>query len=184
MSEHLDRDAQFALGEECIAFRAPEKAAYWFRLAAEQDHIEAQYRYGEQLYRGRGTREEGIDWLIKAGKQGHSKAQLKLARHYHLYEDKIHFVHWLREAAECGSSQGQYMLGLLYYKGEQGIRKSLEIALHWFHIAAEQGHMDAQSKLGSMYFYGEGVAVDLEISEYWTIKAGEAAMEMLKEMHD
>jgi TPR repeat protein len=50
---------------------------------------------------------------------------------------------WFRPAAERGSPQAQFMLGLMLYYGE-GMPEDKEEALSWFRKAAEKGHNEAQ----------------------------------------
>lgn len=57
------------------------RAAEWFRKAAEQDNIEAQYNLGVIAIHGEGVARdphEAAHWLRKATEQGHVKAQYNL----------------------------------------------------------------------------------------------------------
>ena len=54
-----------------------EKAAYWYRKAAEQGHAKAQYNLGGMFENGWGVTEdsgEALAWYRKAAAQGHDKA--------------------------------------------------------------------------------------------------------------
>ena len=62
----------------------------------------------------------------------------------------------VRAAAEKGSAEAQYKLGLAHRKGE-GVKKDAAEALKWMQKAAEQGLADAQHDLGFIYAHGAGV---------------------------
>lgn len=59
----------------------PKDAFYWYKKAAEQGHMDAQYEVGRCFILGVGTAkdiEEGKKWLNKAADQGHKEAQREL----------------------------------------------------------------------------------------------------------
>ena len=62
----------------------------------------------------------------------------------------------VKAAAERGSAEAQYKLGLAHRKGE-GVKKDAAEALKWMQKAAEQGLADAQHDLGFIYAHGAGV---------------------------
>lgn len=64
----------------------------------------------------------------------------------------------IQEAAQ-GDDIAQYMLALMYEKGE-GVPKDKKEAAKWYHKAAEQGNAIAQCNLALMYKKGEGVQQD------------------------
>jgi TPR repeat protein len=61
----------------------------------------------------------------------------------------------LIEKAKQGDVSAQYLLGLMYAKGEGCPSDSVEAA-KWYHMAAELGHADAQCSVGLVYDKGEG----------------------------
>lgn len=60
----------------------------------------------------------------------------------------------------------QYMLGMMYFKG-QGVEQDSVEAAKWFQKAAEQGVSQAQFKLGELYATGNGVTQDYESAYAW-----------------
>jgi septal ring-binding cell division protein DamX len=52
---------------------------------------------------------------------------------------------WFERAAQAGSAQAQYNLGILYENG-WGVEKDLAQARHWYQQAADQGRKDAASR--------------------------------------
>ena len=95
-----------------------EKAAKWYRKAAEQGHTIAQYFLGEMYYYGVGV-----------------------------LQDKVEAVKWWRKAAEQGTlpvgdslfaSLAQRALGQMYYEGE-GVPKNFIEAYAWFLLLKADG---------------------------------------------
>ena len=65
-----------------------------------------------------------------------------------------------RKAAELGSAQAQYNLGVSFFTGS-GVEKSAAPAVEYYQQAAGQGHADASNALGYCHRYGVGTATDL-----------------------
>ena len=72
----------------------------------------------------------------------------------------------LRERAEQGAAEAQYLLGLAYFNGE-GVPQDNPLAARWWRSAAEQGHADGQYSLGFMYANGRGVPQDYVQGHMW-----------------
>ena len=70
------------------------------------------------------------------------------------------------KAAELGSRDAQYLVGLMYSKG-QGTAIDYDQAGHWYRRAAEQGHAGAQTNLGFIYANGLGLPRDFAEAAYW-----------------
>ena len=104
-----------------------QKAAMWFRKAAEQGHADAQFVLGLMYAKDEGL--EKNDWKA---------------------------TEWFRKAAEQGHADSQFNLGVRYGFG-RGVRKDYGLAFNCYQKAANQGHAFAQNNLGSMYEKGEGV---------------------------
>jgi TPR repeat protein len=68
------------------------------------------------------------------------------------------FAEW-KAAAEAGSAEGQFDLGVLYAQG-RGVKRDLTVAEQWYRKAAEQGNAEAEFALGQMYSRGWGVPRD------------------------
>jgi uncharacterized protein len=77
------------------------EAARWFRKAAEQGHVDAQYNLGDAYYYGQGVP-----------------------------QDYAEAAWWYRKAAEQGHASAQHDLGYLHYYGQgspSGLRRSCEV---------------------------------------------------------
>jgi TPR repeat protein len=76
-------------------------------------------------------------------------------------------VKWYRMAAEQGSADAQFALGVMYGNGD-GVPQDYSEAVKWWRKAAEQGDVDAMRNLGIFYFKGKGVPQDHVQSYFWS----------------
>jgi uncharacterized protein YgiM (DUF1202 family) len=106
-----DPQAQYKVGvlNTNSQFHQPdfEQAVYWYRQAARQGHIQAQYNLGHQYLLGIGVnKNEGsaMKWWLEAAKQDHSLAQFNIGRAYYLgiglEQDHKKSKHWFSRAAD------------------------------------------------------------------------------------
>jgi tetratricopeptide (TPR) repeat protein len=94
-----------------------QKAAEWYRKAAEQGSASGQCNLGFMYTNGYGVTKD------------YSKA-----------------VEWYRKAAEQGNADGENNLGIMYENG-YGVAKDRQKAMEWYGKAVEQGHYGAQQTL-------------------------------------
>ena len=78
----------------------------------------------------------------------------------------------LREFQAEGGPDGDFAIGLMYYKGE-GVKRDMRVAASFFHRAADQGHAGAQNNLGLMHAQGSGVSRDYREAARWYRMAAE-----------
>lgn len=90
-------------------------AARYFRLAAEQDDMQAQHHLGLVLL-----------WLAEAD------------------EVPFESLYWLGAAADAGDGLSAASLGILHSRGMYGIKKDVCIALDWFEAASLLGFRDIE----------------------------------------
>ena len=76
----------------------------------------------------------------------------------------------LRQLANNGDANAQFVLGSRYYGGDR-VPQDYKQAVYWWTKAANQGHAEAQCILGPCYYNGEGVAQDYKQAVYWYTKA-------------
>lgn len=145
---------------------------------AEAGDTEAQYNLGVFLRDGLGGDKDiaqAKQWFAKAAAQNNPLAQNNLAnlllKEAHPDLDTINRL--FRRAAEAGSADGQFNLGLAYSQG-RGLPQDKKTAAQWYEKAAEQGHASAIYNLGVLYEHGEGVAQDLSKALYWYGKSAES----------
>ena len=93
------------------------EALNWFRLAASQNHMRAQYNLGFMYDNGQGVS-----------------------------QDYTEAARWYQKAAEQGHVNAQNNLGVLYAHG-QGVKQDPAEAVRWYRKAAEQGQVNAVAAL-------------------------------------
>ncbi len=98
-------------------FRNYAEAVRWYRKAAEQGDVAAQYKLGCCYETGAGV-----------------------------VEDKTEAVRWYRKAAEQGYAPARYNLGFCYDIG-WGVVENKTEAVSWYRQAAKQGNEDAKKRL-------------------------------------
>lgn len=76
----------------------------------------------------------------------------------------------IRNLAETGNSNFQFVLGRCYARGE-GVEQSWEQAAHWYTLSAEKGDKRAQNNLGCIYFDAYEALRDYEKAIYWFEKS-------------
>jgi TPR repeat protein len=155
------------------------EAVSWYRKAAEQGHVQAQYELAVKYHSGNGVTEDSVEaasWYRKAAEQGYAQAQyifgLMSASGIGVAEDYAQAVFWYRKAAEQGHAQAQYQFGVMLYTGS-GVAVDDVQAVSWYRKAAEQGHAQAQYALGVIFEYGFGAAEDDVQAVSWYRKAAE-----------
>jgi len=148
-----------------------KEAVKWWRLAADQEHADAQFSLGVMYNNGgQGVPldyKEAVKWFRLAADQGHADAQFSLGYAYLEGEgvplDYKEAVKWFRLAADLGDAYAQFNLGNAYRKGK-GVPQDHKEAAKWFRLAADQGVATAQFNLGKMYENGQG-AVGCDYNE-------------------
>ena len=156
------------------------KDAYqYYKLAAEENFIDAQYKLGYYLYNGLGVDKdctEAIKWYIKAAEQGHATAQNELGDCYYngigVDQNYEEAVVWYKKAAQQGVASSQCNLGYCYDTG-RGVVLNHREAFIWYNKAAEQGHAIAQYNLGCCYGNGDGVSENHKEAAIWYKRSAE-----------
>ena len=134
-TDATDPETQNQIGEDYYYGRNGKeqiyaKATRWYRKAAGNGHMYAQYNLG---------------WCYEKG-LGVAALPVEAAK-------------WYRKAAEQGHAPSQCNLGLCYETGE-GAVKDLSMAVSWYRKSAEQNYLAAQCNLGFCYKNGIGVKQD------------------------
>ncbi len=142
--------SQHELAELCVnkkvdGYKNYTLAFKWWKKAAEQGVVDAQYKVGLCYFGGDGVgknSDKAKEWFYKAAQQGHAEAQYKYGLWYAGSEE----LKWLRKAAEQGHVDAQCQVGYKVRNGDEAVK--------WFRMAAEQGNVYAQYKLGMLLYYG------------------------------
>jgi uncharacterized protein len=134
-----DNDARFAVAE------ALEKgievkidlfqAAKWYREAALNGSVEAQYRLAR---------------ILRVGAVG-------------LPQDKVAAIKLFEDASSKGHPASAYAIGVAFQLGD-GVIKDLARAKSQYEAAAKLNHPAAHNSLGLLYLKGEGVPQDFKLA--------------------
>lgn len=134
-----------------------EKAAFWFREAADNDVANASYNLGVLYHQGLGAEKDldrAIYWYREAAKSGHPEAQYNLGI-AHIegigtsYDAPLAAA-FFESAANKGIVEAAYNLGLIYENGLIGNQARAEDAILWYKIAADGGSTDAKAALSQL----------------------------------
>lgn len=80
----------------------------------------------------------------------------------------------LKQSAEAGDAESQYLLGLAFERGTDTIKAYRPSAIGWYFKAATQGHPGAQGNLGAMFLdeaAKKNSASDADKARTWLTKA-------------
>ena len=86
--------------------------------------------------------------------------------------EKHDYATALREFKADSSAQANYLLGIMYYKGE-GVESNKKEAVKWLQKAAVRGHVQAAYSLAVIYDKGDGIPQDQQEAVKWYRKAAE-----------
>ena len=116
------------------------EAVKWYRMAAEEGHVQAAFELSKCYTFGFGVRKNRVTsskWLRKAAEGGHVSAMMLLAHRYQretvgdVEYNPREAVKWFRRAAENGNARAMFELGECYEDGI-GVKKDPDMAYHWF----------------------------------------------------
>lgn len=105
------------------------------------------------------------EYLQKAARQGHVKAQYFLAQNFRIgfnqVKNPVMSAKWYEEAARQGHAKAAAYTGLNYELGVEGFHPAdPDTAFHWYQISANAGDPLGLYYLGLAYEDGIGTAVD------------------------
>lgn len=145
----------------------PTKAAKYFQEAADQGHVNAQYKIGVFYEKGKGVEtnvRKSVHYIKLSAEQGNDMAQCKLGDSYQngigLEQDPQQAVHYFQLSAKQGNALAQCNLGDCYKEG-QGVENDPSQSVHYYKLSADQGEAAAQYNLGVCYKKGVGVKTDV-----------------------
>ena len=155
-----------------------QKAAEWFRFAADGGGREALFSIANILLRGKiipEDKELGEKFMRKAAEAGHARAQFNLAQiitarrpTWASYKKALPYY---TSAAEAGIADAQYALANIYAEAKGVQFNDDEKARIWLKKAARNGFDTAQVELGIWLANGRGGEVDRDEARKWFIKA-------------
>lgn len=156
------------------------QASDWYRKAATQGYVLAQYRLG-LLYQ---QKESGImkddaqaaQWLRKAADQGNADAEAALGTCYDkgagVTQDNAQAVAWYQKAVAQNNPDAMIGLALLYERG-LGVAKDGRMAVTLLQQAAGMNVAEAEYQLGLDFENGQDVKKDKNQAMDWYHKAAD-----------
>jgi len=146
-------------------------------LEAESHDDKLQYRLGQMLYTGTGTKKDipaAIFYLEKSAKLGNVNAQYLLGK---LWLEtgtgnSMQAVDWIEKAANGGNASAQYVLAKLYHDGIY-VQKDMQKALKLFTLSAEQKNEYAAYQLGKLYLSSDDIPKDSDAAIRWLTASAE-----------
>jgi len=155
-------------------------AAEHYRVAAEQGHAPAQFRYGMALLAGRGVEPDAFEaesWLRRAALAGEKLAAAVVGDLYaatgDLPPNYIEAAAWFRRAAEAGHAGGARALGHLMLRG-LGVPADPEEAAYWLRRAIAGGDSDARADLAGLALARLVPEADRQATFAWFERRAEA----------
>lgn len=152
-----------SLEEGAAHYRSGEysKAVKAFRKAADQGNEKAMYLLGKMYFAGRGVPHDydmAKEYFTKAARAGDERSRQELMflprrKEYEQLKDlhqREKGANDSFQAAERGTPNAQYELGMKFYKGKDGFPQDYVSARKWFEQAAQQGHRKAKKVLSEM----------------------------------
>jgi TPR repeat protein len=133
-----------------------QRAALWFREAAENGIANASYNLGVMYHQGLGVDEDlvtALNWYRRAALFGHPEAQYNLGIAYiegmgARYNPNMAAA-FFQQAALNGIVEAAYNLGLILENGLLG-QAHLEQAMVWYRVATDLGSQDARIALNTL----------------------------------
>ena len=156
-----------------------EVAFTLFSAAAEQGHMNAQFKVGYAYDAGQGIAQnysKAAYWYEKAATQGHRTSQYNLGILYQfgrgVSQNYNTAFKWFMKSAQQGDADATFKLGFFSAKG-YGTAQNYSVAATWYEKAANQGDKYSQYNLGQLYEDGRGVTKDYKTSFKLFQKAAE-----------
>ena len=155
-----------------------EKAAEWYRFAADGGGREAQFTYANLLLRGEVVAENkklGEEFMRKAADAGHPRAQFNVGQFitsrrptWKGFEIALPFY---QKAAEAGIADAQYALANIWAEAKGVPFSDDEKARGWLEKSARGGLDTAQVEYGVWLANGRGGKTDREEARFWFTRA-------------
>ena len=130
----------------------------------------AEFEAGRKAFEN-GDYAKALNEFLPSVMEGNTDAQFYLALMYEkgagVPRNPNKAFKWYTLAAEQGSAEAMFKLGVYHYDGSGGAAKDAEKAMAWFGDAAGQGIVGAQFNVGLMHAKGLGVERDYALAAKW-----------------
>src|SRR5450755_663296 len=172
--EFLSQADKYRVGSDVV--RDAAKAAELYRKAADMGNAEAQTRFAEALFDGRGVGRDPAEsraWLEKAARQGNARAEcdlgVMLTGGLDVAQDRANGLQYLQSAARLGDGYAEDYLGQLAESGSTGDPSSSEAYMHYLK-ASEMGSAWGAYNVARMHERGIDVYKNPREALRWYLK--------------
>lgn len=148
-AEQGHKNAQNGLGELYSRIGDNETAVKYYKMAAENGHVDGIINLAMAYGQGKGVDinlEKSHALFLKAANIDDPFAQYIVGLNYYygkgVEEDIQKAFQWYRKAAENGEDHAQYEMGMVYEVGGD-----MENAKKWYSLSAAQGNEKAKEKM-------------------------------------
>lgn len=145
-----------------------DQAAFWYRLAANQNHPQGQYNLALLYIYGVSVEQDAIlatYWLERAAVNGYMPAIIHLARNQEMYLlEEGADMEWIKMAASRGDPLSQLSLAQWHLSDNHMDTVKAEF---WLTNAAEYDSVEAQQMLVEFYSLDKYQTVNPEKASYW-----------------
>ena len=169
----------------------PKKALYWFKKAAQDKDITAQYNIGMIYLDGVGVKKNhnvAKEWFEKSSAKCHAESQYQLARLYlnedlEMLDQKLGYE--LLKKASTPSKENDFeqsseaIVGRgLCLKNGWGVKKNLKDAVKFFQKASDPelaggNNPNGMYELGLAYYFGTGILENYDLAFNFFMKAAD-----------
>ncbi len=158
-------ESQFSFGKYYYQIHDYPQAIKWLELSANQNNADAQKLLGIMYRDGNGVEidyAEAQRWFeLAAAQSDDPEVWAQLGLYYLNPENEFNNVtvdqekgyYLLKQAADSGNAEAQYIIANLYFTG-QYVAQNYKEAYYWYKLAATSGYHKACIDLGSMYQNG------------------------------
>ena len=164
----------------------PREAARWYRMAADQNHGEAQFVLARAHAFGRGVKQDkdlALNWLKKAAENNFEQAMLDLARLHDegrvVEKDPVRAAQLIERAASLGNPDAEYAFAERLASGN-GVARDQKHAWEWFKRAADNGQPAALYRIGQIIFKRDRSIEDNITAYAWLTLAAKLGSDEVK----
>ena len=149
-----------------------ETALKHWRVAAEAGIAEGQYRLGRILAQNEQTRQEGVDWLVKASAAVPQAATALGNLYYKYLEDATTAAAWFEKGALAGDPLAQHIFAEMLLLGEPLVKDETR-GMAMLRMAAGQDYKPAMARLINILRNGKNAKEHEKEAEAWDARLRE-----------
>ena len=148
-----------------------EAMKHW-RIAADAGIAEGQYRLGRLLAQADETRQEGVEWLVKASAAVPQAATALGNLYYKYLEDASASAAWYEKGALAGDALAQHIFAEMLLLGEP-VAKDAERGMSMLRMAAGQDYRPAMARLINILRNGKNAKENESEAAAWDARLQE-----------